>query len=147
MLLGTELEHLEVTVVEVDRGVPGIAVAGDVLVGVRVRLRNFAGAAEAWVLREVWSDFLTRLRGLERDRRGEATLQSISPEELRVRLYAIDHAGHMALEGELTSYYGSAHRLEAASLKFGTIEFDPTTLPILLRELEIAAPPHERSHD
>ena len=147
MLLGTDLEHLELTVVQVDRGVPGVAVAGDVLVGLRVRLRNFAGAAEAWVLRETWSEFLGQLRGLERDRRGEATLQSISPDELRVRLHALDRAGHMAVEGELTSYYGSAHRLEAVSLKFGTIEFDPTARPMLLRELEIAAPPHERSHD
>lgn len=141
MVLGSERQQVELSVAEVERSVPGIHTGGDVLVVVRVRLLDFSGAVESWVLRETWRDFLTQLRVLERDRAGEATLQSISPGELGLRIFGLDHAGHMGIRGELTSYYSAPHQPEATSLTFGTIEFDPTVLPAFLRELEAAAPP------
>lgn len=140
MILGADPQLFEMSVAEVERGVPGIHAGGDVLVFVRARLRSFSGAADAWVLREAWRDFLNHLRRLERDRAGEAVLESMSPGELRVRVFALDRAGHMGVEGKLTSYQAAAHRPEVTTLEFGAIEIDPTALPAFVRELEIAAP-------
>ena len=67
-------------------------------------------------------------------------MESVSPGELRLRVFALDRAGHMGVEGELTSFCSSAHRPGSTHLKFGAIEIDPTALPVLVRELEIAAP-------
>jgi hypothetical protein len=140
MTFGSDPQQFELSVAEIERSVPGVYAGGDVLVFVRVRLREFSGAADAWILREAWTDFLNQLRRLERDRAGEAILQSISPDELRVRIFAVDRAGHMAVEGELTSYYSAAHQPSSTTLKFGAIEIDPTALPAFVRELELAAP-------
>jgi len=140
MILGSDPQQFELSVAEVERGVPGVYAGGDVLLVVRVRMRGFSGAVDAWVLREAWTDFLSQLRRLEQDRTGEAILQSMSPDELRLRMFALDRAGHMAVEGELTSYYSAAHRPESTTLKFGAIEIDPTALPAFVRELELAAP-------
>jgi hypothetical protein len=140
MVLGSDPQQFELSVVEVERAVSGIYAGGDVLIVVRVRLRDFSGAADAWILRESWSDFLSQLRRLEQNRTGEAIVESLSPGELRVRVFALDRAGHMGVEGELTSYYSAAHRPEVTTLKFGAIEIDPTALPAFVRELEIAAP-------
>jgi hypothetical protein len=140
MILGSDPQQFEISVAEVERGVPGVYAGGDVLVFVRVRLREFSGAVDAWILRDVWTEFLNQLRRLERDRAGEATLQSMSPDELRLRVFALDRAGHMGVDGELTSYHSAAHRPGSTTLKFGAIEIDPTALPALVRELELAAP-------
>jgi hypothetical protein len=140
MILGLDPLQFELSVAEVERGVPGVYAGGDVLVFVRARLREFSGAVDAWILREAWTDFLSQLRRLERDRTGAAILQSMSPDELRVRVFALDRAGHMAVEGELTSYYSASHGPGTTTLKFGAIEIDPTALPAFVRELELAAP-------
>jgi hypothetical protein len=141
MILGSDLQQFELAVAEVASAVPGVAAGGDVRVVVRARLLDFSGAADAWVLRDAWSEFLRQLRQLEQDRRGEASLLAISPEELRVRIFALDRAGHVGVEGELTSFFIAKHDPRAASLKFGTIEIEPSALPALVRELESAAPP------
>ena len=140
MVLGTSTAHVEIGVAEVQPPVPG-SQGGDVRVVARVRIREFAGAADVWVSRDAWSGFLSRLADLERERRGDAVLESISPGELRLRLFAIDRAGHMAAEGELAVYYyDAAGSANALSLRFGAAEFEPTLLPALLKELRAAAP-------
>jgi hypothetical protein len=84
---------------------------------------------------------MKQLRELDASRRGEATLQSISPGELRLRISSLDRAGHLGIEGEMLRYfYGSrAQRLEVLSVKFGCIEFDPGLLPRLVAVLEFAS--------
>jgi hypothetical protein len=136
MILGSQERQVELRVLDVEPPVPGVYAGGNVHVGVRVRLNDFSGAVTAGVLSESWRTFIRQLRLLERDRRGEATLVGISREELRVRLFALDRAGHMAVEGEMTAYFAAEHDPRATSLRFGAIEFDPTMLPGLLRELE-----------
>ncbi len=63
-------------------------------------------------------------------------LQSISPDALRLEVYAADALGHMALRGHLA-------RLGApptARLAFSGLAFDPTRLPGLVRDLLALAP-------
>lgn len=140
MYLGSEGHSLELSVREVHPAVPGMYPGGDVLVGVRARLGDFSGATTAWVLPEAWKRFLSQLKELEKVRAGEALLESVSPGEMRVRIFALDRAGHVAAEGEVTSFFAAPHQPRAATFVFGAIEFDPTALPALLRELEAAAP-------
>jgi hypothetical protein len=105
-----------------------------VLVVVRVHCPGFTGETDTWVVRPAWREFLERLTALEGSRRGEAILESISPGELRLRLFATDRAGHMAVEG----YVGVFGGHDTLRLEFGAIPFEPTLLPRLLRELSSA---------
>ena len=130
MILGDQDAALEITVAEVEPPTPH-STGGDVTVVVRVRYDDFAGAIDAWILRDMWSDFLDALRTLEARRQGEACLRSISPGELDIRIFATDRAGHMAVQGEI----GTLHVGREASLRFGRIPFDPSLLPHLLSEL------------
>lgn len=141
MILGTGAEQLELTVLDVERDVARIAAGGDVLVAVRARVRDFSGAVEAWVLRDAWAHFLGQLARLEAARTGEAVLESVSPGELRLRLFAVDRAGHMAAEGEIAAVYTAVGRSRRTGMSFAPIAVDPTALPTLLRELQRAAPP------
>ncbi len=133
MELGSSRTHLEIVVTELEPSTPQSR-GGDVLLSVRVRHGEFAGATEAWILREAWDAFIAEIRALEARRRGEARLQSISPGELRLRVFALDRAGHMAVEGEV----GTLHHGREASLRFAPIAFDPSLLPPLLAELTAA---------
>ena len=136
MILGTDADHVALTVVEVQAAVPGATPGGDVRLQVRVRCQSFAGAGDAWISEENWTTFCQQLDALDRARQGDATLESISPGELRLRVQSIDRAGHMGIEGELTHYsYRPGPELHALHLRFGVVEFDPTMLPRLLTEL------------
>jgi hypothetical protein len=104
---------------------------GDVRLTVRVQYGDFAGAADAWVLLEVWDAFLADLRSFERRRHGEARVRSLSPGELVLRIFATDRAGHLAVEGEV----GTLSIGREALLRFGPIAFDPSLLPQLIAEL------------
>lgn len=147
MILGSDFQQLELSVIEVSPDVRGVHIGGDVRISVRARLKEFSGAADAWILRETWRDFLAQLTQLERERTGDAQLASISPGELRLRIFALDRAGHMAAEGELTASFLASHEPRLTSLKFGAIEFDPSALPSLLRELQSAAPARQGQPD
>jgi hypothetical protein len=133
MLLGNGTSQLEICVTEIEPPTPQSR-GGDVRVVVRVRFGDFAGATDAWILRETWDAFAADLRALEQRRHGEAVLLSISPGELRLRFFGRDRAGHMAVDGEVGT---RAHGREAL-LRFDPIEFDPSQLPALASELAAA---------
>jgi hypothetical protein len=102
----------------------------------RVQCRAFTGEVEAWILRANWTTFSNQLETLERTRRGEALLESISPGELRLRIQSIDALGHMGVDGELAgSFHGDGRQRQVVHLRFGLVEFDPTMLPGLVAEL------------
>jgi hypothetical protein len=83
-----------------------------------------------------WSAFLRELTALDHQRQGAASLESISPGELRLRLFTTDRAGHLAAEG-IVGVRGARQELR---LEFTNISFDPGQLPALLAELSSAAP-------
>ncbi len=66
-------------------------------------------------------------RALERERRGQALLESISPGELSLRIRSIDSRGHIAVEG--FTGYGIQRDLFRPwhAVHFG-FEFDPSQL-------------------
>jgi hypothetical protein len=111
----------------IDRADPSGA---DILVVVDVRTRGFTGRIDTWILRRAWLHFCDELSLLEGRREGAATVESISPKELRLIFRATDRAGHMAVEG----FIGYRGTLGEVLLSFSPIPFDPTTLPTIFRE-------------
>jgi hypothetical protein len=100
---------------------------GDGYLTVRVSSNGFTGHNDLWVLAAALRSFCQSLVALERDRQGEAVLESVSPDELRIVVRSVDSRGHMAVEGS-TGY--RVQRLNSQpwhSVAFG-FEFDPSQL-------------------
>jgi hypothetical protein len=136
MVLGDATAHVEISIAEVHPAVPGVCAGGDVRLRVRARQGDFSGAVDAWIGTDQWKAFMDGLMALERQRAGQAALESVSPGELRLEWRSLDRAGHMGLSGEMTQHvYNAWGELETLRLRFGTIEFDPTLLPDLIRAL------------
>ena len=100
---------------------------GDAYVTVEVSSNGFRGHNDLWVSSESLRGFCRALVALEASRRGEAELESISPDELHLKVHSISSRGHVAVSGK-TGYLiqhesgGFWHAVE-----FG-FEFDPSQL-------------------
>jgi len=104
----------------------------------RVVLGDFVAAVDTWIVAAAWDAFIAQVVQLERTRRGEAVLEGVPTHELHLRIAAIDRAGHMSVAGTLRTFYAAgagSHRPSSVTLEFGDVEFDPTLLPVLIREL------------
>ena len=77
---------------------------GDAYVTVQVQSQGFVGHNDLWVVGAALASFAADLRALERSLQGEARLKSISPNELDLRVFAVDRRGHLAIEGS-TGYW------------------------------------------
>lgn len=100
----------------------------DLLVIVDVQTRGFTARIDTWVLGGAWRAFCEQLAVLASRRHGEATVESVSPRELRLTVRATDRAGHMAIEG-LVGYRGARGDV---LLSFSPMAFDPSILPDLV---------------
>jgi hypothetical protein len=104
----------------------------DAYVTIRVSSEGFAGHNDTWVPARSLRAFCTALIALERDRRGDASMEAYSPDEFKVRIYSTDSKGHMAVEGfcgyqvhrETTHPWHTVH--------FG-FEFEPSQLKNAVR--------------
>ena len=106
---------------------------GDGYVTIVASSAGFAGHNDLWVLAASLHSFGRDLIALERDRRGDAVLESISPDELKLRIRSVDRRGHMAIEGS-TGYH--VHRAGSQiwhAVHFG-FEFDPSQLVVAVKE-------------
>jgi len=84
-------DYVSIERVEVDAQRFGFRLA------VEVRQGTFAGAAFVWVEAREWERFVESLATVERDRRGEAIVEAMSPGELRLTVLSIDGLGHVAI--------------------------------------------------
>jgi hypothetical protein len=107
----------------------------DIRVAARVSTRGFEGTNESvWFLRADYDRFIEDLRVLERVRRGEARLCSMSPDEFMLHIYIRDRAGHLSSAGFVgqSSFQPDGVRVDA---RIGFhIDIDPTLLPHLCGE-------------
>ena len=100
---------------------------GDAYVTVAVSSNGFRGHNDLWVSAESLRGFCRELVVLEASRRGAAELESVSPDELRLKIRSVTSRGHIAVSGK-TGYLiqhesgGFWH-----SVEFG-FEFDPSQL-------------------
>lgn len=100
---------------------------GDAYMTVRVSADGFSGHNDLWVLAPALRSFCQSLVALERDRRGEAVLESVLAEELRIVVRSVDSLGHMLVEGSTGYQVQREHSRSWHSVAFG-IEFEPSQL-------------------
>jgi len=137
MVIGQGSEQFEISVREI-MPVDSPA-AGDRHVDVSVVCRQFSARnAGAWISASEWARFGRELHALERARRGEALLESQSPADLRLRLYASDRAGHIAVEGHVGAHHAVADRMREVKLSFA-FELDAGLLGGAVRAFEALA--------
>lgn len=117
---------------------------GSVQVSVRLVGYGFSGRhPSVWISREDLHSFLADLRSLERSRRGEARLSSMSPDDLSLHIRITDPAGHVRIDTAISrTYYGSDFEPAAVRLGFA---FDPSRLPAILASFERLADASDRS--
>ena len=100
---------------------------GDAYMTIRVSSAGFAGHNDLWVLASSLRSFCRALIALEADRRGEAVLESISPDELRLIVRSVDSRGHTAVEGCTGYHVQQENSRPWHSVHFG-FEFEPSQL-------------------
>src|SRR5262245_40420460 len=131
--------HNCVAIEPVDRVPPDLPSAGDVELSVEVASEQFNGHGFAWIAAPALAFFLVQLRELETRRQGETTIEGLSPNEFRLRIWSVDRRGHMAVGGMVTE---RIHKGEGGpyrhALEFG-FEFDPILLPKVLAGFQAIA--------
>ena len=132
--LGDLNDFVEIEVLE--RGAVHGQNEGDLRLGVSVRCGTFAGSYDqVWIAKDAWSSFVGSMRRLERERNGQASLVSMSPEEFELHLQVVDRAGHLAAHGCLSRYnFGHPSGKTARS----RIEYHVAVDPSMLRELVLS---------
>lgn len=104
---------------ETDKSLPSY---GDGLLSIRANSNGYSGKNQTWVSKQELNQFAESIIKIETERRGEATIRSISPKELYLRIYSYDSLGHFAVEGH-TGYRVIQELDVFHSVKFGfTIE-------------------------
>jgi len=113
---------------------------GDVKFRVVIESHGFGGTGLAWVSATALRAFSVQLGRLESSRQGVATLESMSPGVLLIKVFSINSRGHMAVAGRLGHHI---HAGEAGpythSVEFG-FEFDPTSLPAIVEAIKLWTP-------
>jgi hypothetical protein len=100
---------------------------GDNRLAVLVTSAGFSGRGHPWVTGAALRSFCTALVALERNRHGEAAMESMSPDELAMRIRSVDSSGHMAVEGSIGCHVHRDHSNPWHAVHFG-FEFDPSQL-------------------
>jgi hypothetical protein len=100
---------------------------GDAYVTIKLSSNGFSGQNSLWVLSESLFYFCRSLIVLEKTRKGEALLESISPGELNLQIFSIDSLGHMGVRGKTGFNVLNSTDLFPHSVTFG-FEFDPSQL-------------------
>ena len=108
--------HLELNVTEWDP---------DPVVEASLSTGAFRAGVGTHVCRKMWRAFVDEFALLEEKRQGTATVESISPKELRLVFRSIGSLGHMGVEGYL-GYRGGGGPEQL--LTFEVLEFDPSCL-------------------
>jgi hypothetical protein len=105
---------------------------GSVQLSVRAAGYGFSGRnPSVWISRSDLATFLRELQELERTRRGEARLESMSPGELSVKISVIDGAGHTRADVTVSRRY-FAQEFGQPTVRFG-FSFDPSNLPGIVK--------------
>ena len=106
----------------------------DVRAGVSFAGRGFAASnSSVWFDGDAITSFLAALRQLDAKREGNATLETMSPNECVLAFRNSDGLGHLLLDVSITAGIGTQQ--STCNLSFS---FDPTSFPALVKQIEAA---------
>ena len=100
---------------------------GDGYITIRVNSNGYSGHNDLWVSSESLRCFCCGLVDLEKKRKGEALLESISPGELYLQIFSVDSLGHIGVRGKTGFEVINGTDLFPHSVTFG-FEFEPSQL-------------------
>lgn len=103
---------LEITLLQADE---------DPYLAVEVSSGGFSGRNDLHVFGPEFRAFCAALRSLEQSLRGEALLESMSPNELKLRFRCANGRGHIAIEGTTGYWVGFGESQFWHSVTFGFI--------------------------
>lgn len=92
---------------------------GDLTLRIRVQSEGYSGEATASVSGEAAAGFRQALMAVIGSARGEATLVSMSPGELSLRVYATSSLGHWAVQGSIGRHVYAGRERHWHALSFG----------------------------
>jgi hypothetical protein len=93
---------------------------------------GFRGESEAWVFTEHLEKFCKSLVSLNDLLRGEASLDSLSPNELSVKLASVNSRGYLGVSGQIGKHFFTENSDYWHSVSFG-FEFEPAQLQAAIR--------------
>ena len=130
MLIRSGEDYVEL--IPTDRVSDQLPTPGNTRLNVTICSSGFRGSGSTWVDSTRLAAFLDELRVLDRQRRGVAELESISPGEFQLRIQSVDRKGHLAVGGRLVQrVHGGDAGPHQHLVEFG-FEFDPSILPHVL---------------
>ena len=97
---------------------------GDVNLGIDISSAGYSGGNGIWVVDSDFTRFCKDLQELDSSLRGEAILESVSPDELKLRIFAVNSRGGMAVEVSAGSWIETADEMFWHSVKVG-FAFEP----------------------
>jgi hypothetical protein len=115
---------------EDDKSLPSY---GDARIMIAVSSNEFSGKNALWVSAKAFKEFCSDLIALEKNRFGETTLESISRDELELKIFSVDSLGHMGIKGFIGHNIFSENTTFHHCVKFG-FEFDPSQLIMAVRK-------------
>jgi hypothetical protein len=135
MILKDDEGELEITAHEVNP--PTSMRPGDFRATVRVSTLGFGGTNDhVWIAADEFQRFVEGVRGLDRERHGQAELGSMSPEDFALCIKVRDRAGHVTASGWVGRVsYGRTREPVGARVGF-SFDIDPTRLPAIVAEFE-----------
>lgn len=105
---------------------------GDAYIILKVQSSGFAGHNDLWVHSESLSAFSRALVALNKTLKGEAVLESISPNELVLRVFSCNSRGGLAVECSTGYHIIGESREYWHSVSFG-FEFEPMQLSAMIQ--------------
>jgi hypothetical protein len=100
---------------------------GDAYIAVSINSRGFTGKTDLYILEEEFRGFCKSFVDLQKTLKGEATLKSISPNELELVIKPYDALGHFSVAGKIGHHFYTTYGYNWHSVEFG-FEINPSEL-------------------
>lgn len=104
---------------------------GDVDLGIDISSNGFSGGNGVWIVGHDFTLFCKQLHQLDASLKGEAILQSASPDELNLRIFSVNSRGGMAVEVSIGRWFETRDDMFWHSIKAG-FGFEPKQLAKVL---------------
>lgn len=100
---------------------------GDAAVSITLQSHGFSGYSDFWVFGQALGSFCTSLISLANTLNGEASLESISPNELKLGIRSLSQEGNIVIAGTTGRMIYEENSKIWHSVSFG-FEFEPSQL-------------------